>query len=250
MQKLRVFAPQEGSMTKQEIAKMIDHTQLSAAAGQKDIAKLCEEAKKYGFASVCVNPVYVLMAASLLKGSGVHVCTVVSFPLGAESTVDKVTQSARALSAGADEIDMVMNIGAAKDGRYEDVEEDIASVVDSCRHIARSMHKEVIVKVILETCYLNDDEIANCSLCAKHAGADFVKTSTGFATPKDKDGNLLPNGATVHAVALMRKTVGSGMGVKASGGIRSAAEAAEMIKAGATRIGASSGIKIVEGWKE
>jgi deoxyribose-phosphate aldolase len=240
----------EAFMTKNEIAKMIDHTQLAATAGRKDIAKLCAEAKQYGFASVCVNPVYVPMAAELLKGSGVHVCTVVSFPLGAESTVDKVTQAARAIGTGADEIDMVIDVGAAKEGRFEEVEEDIASVVDSCRHIGRGLHREIIVKVILETCYLDNEQIAECSLCAKHAGADFVKTSTGFGTPKDNDGNVLPNGATVHAVALMRQTVGSGMGVKASGGIRDAQTASEMIKAGATRIGTSSGVKIIENWKE
>ena len=235
-------------MTKEEVAKMIDHTQLAATAGRKAIETLCAEAREYHFCSVCVNPVNVPVAASLLKDSGVKVCTVIGFPLGADSSADKAAQTSDTIKAGADEVDMVIDFGAAKDGRFKDVGSDISAVVNAARAEEKVLGKKITVKVILETCYLTDEEIAECCLCAKHAGAAFVKTSTGFATPKDKDGKVLPNGATVHAVALMRKTVGSSMGVKASGGIHNAEECKAMIDAGATRIGASSGVKILQGW--
>ncbi|MBQ7158587.1 MAG: deoxyribose-phosphate aldolase [Treponema sp.] len=235
-------------MTKEAVAKMIDHTQLSAVATRADIEKLCAEAKTHGFASVCVNPVYVPFAASLLSGSEVKVCTVIGFPLGADATEDKAAQAANSVEKGADEVDMVIDIGAAKEGRFDDVERDIFYVVQAAHTVGKSMHKNPVVKVILETCYLTDEEIVRTSKCAKIAGADFVKTSTGFATPKDADGKSLPNGASVHAVKLMRETVGDSMGVKASGGIRSAQTAREMIEAGASRLGTSSGVSIVEGW--
>lgn len=234
-------------MTKSEIAKYIDHTNLNACATKKDITKLCDEAKKYGFASVCVNPYFIPLAASLLKDSGVKVCTVVGFPLGAVSADDIAKQAADVVSAGAREVDMVVNLSMVKDGLWDEVFEEIYAVrkaIDGCADF-EEIEERIILKVILETCYLTDGEIVKTCEAAKKANADFVKTSTGFAILKDKDGKLLPNGATVHAVELMRKTVGSEMGVKASGGIHSFEEACALIEAGATRIGASAGVKIV-----
>lgn len=237
-------------MTKKEIASYIDHTALSADCGVKQIGILCSEALKYGFASVCVNPVNVAFASSELAGSGVKVCTVIGFPLGAATSAAKAFETEDAIFNGADEIDMVINIGAAKDGRYSIVSSDIATVVETARNAGEKVNKKIIVKVILETCLLDEQTIENCCLCAKKAGADFVKTSTGFATPKGYDGRLLPNGASESHVKLMRNVVGPEMGVKASGGIRSAAMAALMLKAGANRIGTSSGVNIVEAWNE
>ncbi|MCR5724616.1 MAG: deoxyribose-phosphate aldolase [Treponema sp.] len=237
-------------MTKQDVAKLIDHTQLGACATSADIERLCEEARTYGFASVCVNPCFVPMAHDLLDGNEIKVCTVIGFPLGADAAADKTAQARNAIASGADEIDMVINLGLVKEGDYESVEDDIRVVVADSRVEAAALSKTVIVKVILETCYLTDEEIEKCCLAAKEAGADFVKTSTGFATPKDSAGKALPNGATVHAVELMKKTVGDSLGIKASGGIRSAEDARAMIEAGATRIGASSGVAIVENWKD
>ena len=237
-------------MTKKEIASYIDHTALSADCGVKQIGILCSEALKYGFASVCVNPVNVAFASSELAGSDVKVCTVIGFPLGAATSAAKAFETEDAIFNGADEIDMVINIGAAKDGRYSIVSSDIATVVETARNAGEKVNKKIIVKVILETCLLDEQTIENCCLCAKKAGADFVKTSTGFATPKGYDGRLLPNGASESHVKLMREVVGPDMGVKASGGIRSAAMAALMLKAGANRIGTSSGVNIVEAWNE
>lgn len=237
-------------MTKKEIASYIDHTALSAECGVKQIGILCSEALKYGFASVCVNPVNVAFASSELAGSDVKVCTVIGFPLGAATSAAKAFETEDAIFNGADEIDMVINIGAAKDGRYSIVSSDIATVVETARNAGEKVNKKIIVKVILETCLLDEQTIENCCLCAKKAGADFVKTSTGFATPKGYDGRLLPNGASESHVKLMREVVGPDMGVKASGGIRSAAMAALMLKAGANRIGTSSGVNIVEAWNE
>lgn len=237
-------------MTKKEIASYIDHTALSADCGVKQIGILCSEALRYGFASVCVNPVNVAFASSELAGSEVKVCTVVGFPLGASTSVAKAYEAEDAIFNGADEIDMVINIGAARDGRYSIVSSDIATVVETARNAGEKVNKKIIVKVILETCLLDERTIENCCLCAKKAGADFVKTSTGFATPKGYDGRLLPNGASESHVKLMRTVVGPEMGVKASGGIRSAAMAALMLKAGANRIGTSSGVNIVEAWDE
>lgn len=237
-------------MTKEELAKYIDHTLLAPQAGIREIVILCQEAKRYGFASVCVNPVYVSAAANELEGSGVKVCTVVGFPLGATTTADKIFEAKNAISNGADEIDMVINIGAAKDGRFTEVETDILDVVTACKEAGKKLGKNIIVKTIIETCLLDDKAIVNACLCAKKAGADFVKTSTGFANPKGIDGMPLPNGASESHVKLMRKTVGDDMGVKASGGIRSARTLITMLEAGASRIGTSSGASIYENWDE
>ena len=223
-------------MNNAELAKMIDHTILKANATQSDIEKLCEEAKKYNFASVCVNPYWVPLASDLLKNSTVKVCTVIGFPLGATSSESKASETEIAILQGADEVDMVINVGAMKNNQTDIVEKDILSVVNSARKTGKAQNKNITVKVILETCYLTKDEIKNACLCAKNAGADFVKTSTGFGT----------GGATVEDVKLMKETVGSSMEVKASGGIRDYKTAIKMIEAGATRLGTSSGIAIVE----
>ncbi len=222
-------------MNNLELAKMIDHTILKANATQSDIEKLCDEAKKYNFASVCVNPYWVPLASDLLKNSTVKVCTVIGFPLGATSSESKAYETEIAILQGADEVDMVINVGAMKNNKTDIVENDILSVVNSARKTGKTQNKNIIVKVILETCYLTKDEIKNACLCAKNAGADFVKTSTGFGT----------GGATTEDVALMKETVGETMQVKASGGIRDYETAIKMIEAGATRLGTSSGISIV-----
>ncbi len=211
-----------------DIAKYFDHTLLKPDAREADIRKLCEEAAYYGFASVCVNPDFVPLAHTLLDGSGVKTCTVIGFPLGGNSSKVKAYEASYAVSEGADEVDMVINISAAKDHRYIEVEKDIRMV--------REAVPNALLKVILETCLLTDEEIVECCLAAKRAQADFVKTSTGFST----------GGATVHAVKLMRETVGPEMGVKASGGIHTKAEALAMIEAGATRIGASASVRIMK----
>lgn len=233
-------------MTKLEVSSYIDHTCLSPNAGIKQIIQLCQEANRYHFASVCVNPIYVAAAANELENSDVKVCTVIGFPLGATTTKDKISEAKNAIANGADEIDMVINIGAVKDGRFSEVGTDILGVVKAAASAGKKAGKKIIVKTILETCLLDDTEIVNACLCAKKAGADFVKTSTGFANPKGIDGKPLPNGASEHHVKLMRKTVGPDMGVKASGGIRSARTLMTMIKAGANRIGTSSGVNIIE----
>ncbi|MDI6641273.1 MAG: deoxyribose-phosphate aldolase [Elusimicrobiota bacterium] len=208
---------------------MIDHTLLKPNATQEEIGKLCEEAKKYGFASVCVNPAYVSMCASLLKNTGIRVCTVVGFPLGATTPTVKAIEARDAIANGADEIDMVINIGALKSGNYQLVLDDIKAV--------REATKGKILKVILETAYLTRDEKIKGCLLAKEAGADFVKTSTGFG----------PSGATVEDIMLMREAVGPTMGIKAAGGIRTLEDAKKMVEAGATRIGASASVAIVTG---
>jgi deoxyribose-phosphate aldolase len=211
------------------IGAMIDHTLLKPEATADQVAQLCYEARKYGFASVCVNPTHVQLCAQLLRGSPVKVCTVVGFPLGATPPEVKAFETQQAIDEGAGEIDMVINIGAIKSKDYEHATRDVRAVV-------RAAHaKGAIVKVIIEAALLSDEEkIAACLIC-KEVGADFVKTSTGFG----------PGGATVADVALMRKVVGPGMGVKAAGGIRNLADAQKMVDAGANRIGASAGIKIV-----
>ena len=216
---------------KRDIAGYIDHTNLKAYATGEDIIKLCREAMEYCFYAVCVNPYRVKLAKETLRGSGVRVATVIGFPLGATPTEVKVFEAKKALEDGADELDMVINIGALKDGDYDYVRNDIAEVVK----VAHG--KNAKVKVIIETCYLTDEEKVKACELAKEAGADFVKTSTGFGT----------GGATVEDVRLMRKVVGEEMGVKAAGGIRTYEQALAMIEAGATRIGTSSGVKIVEG---
>ena len=212
------------------VAGMIDHTLLKPEATRGDIEKLCREAAQFHFATVCVNPGWVAVAANLLRGSGVGVCSVVGFPLGATTADVKHYETRRAIFDGATEIDMVINIGALKSGDLRTVERDIAAVVAPCRE------SNVISKVILEVVLLNDDEKIAASTLAKAAGADFVKTSTGFAS----------GGATAHDVALMRRVVGAEMGVKAAGGVRDYEGLKAMVAAGATRIGASAGVKIVQ----
>mgnify|MGYP002578268898 FL=1 len=214
-------------MNKKTIAAMIDHTLLKPEAIPAQIEKLCAEAAEYHFASVCVNPVYIPLAARLLKGTGVKVCCVVGFPLGAIAPEQKAAEAASCAAMGAGELDMVIHVGAAKAGDWALVQRDIEGVVK-----AAAGHT---VKVIIETCLLTDEEKVKACEAAKAAGAHFVKTSTGFST----------GGATTHDIALMRKTVGPEMGVKASGGIRDYETAMAMIEAGANRIGASAGIAIV-----
>ncbi|MCR4821423.1 MAG: deoxyribose-phosphate aldolase [Treponema sp.] len=230
-----------------KIAGMIDHTNLNPCAKKSDIEKLCAQAKEFAFASVCVNPFYVPLAAQLLKDSSVKVCTVVGFPLGSNSIDDKASQAGMTVYDGAREVDMVLNLGLVKDGAWDEVYEEIYAVRCAVNDVDVDLAEgeKIILKVIIESCYLSDEEIVKCCQTAQNAGADFVKTSTGFAILKDSEGKLLPNGATVHAVSLMRKTVGERMGVKASGGIHNWEEAAAMVEAGASRIGASAGLAIV-----
>lgn len=235
-------------MTKEEIAGMIDHTILAPNIKKNQVEKLCREADQNHFASVCVNPIFVSFAADLLQNSSVKVCTVIGFPLGAVPTENKAAETKTAIKNGAHEVDMVIDLNAALEGDFEKVQSDISGVVEAARSYDLETKSKTTVKVILETCYLDDDTIRNCCIAAKNAGADFVKTSTGFGTPKDKDGKSLPNGASAHHVKLMRETVGPNMGVKASGGIRTAESAREMVEAGASRIGTSSGIAILESW--
>lgn len=209
------------------IAKYIDHTLLAPDAAKSTIEKLCKEASEYKFASVCVNSCWVSLAADLLKDSSVKVCTVVGFPLGAMDTVSKAYEAAKAVENGADEVDMVINIGYLKSGMLDAVLEDIVAV--------RKATEGKLLKVIIETCLLTDDEKRTACELSEKAGADFVKTSTGFSK----------GGATLHDVELMKSVVGDRLGVKASGGVRDYATAKAMIDAGATRIGASAGIAIV-----
>ena len=211
------------------IASMIDHTLLKQDATGEQIDRLCAEAAEYHFASVCVNPYYVVRCVKNLKGTGVKVCTVVGFPLGATTMETKVFETLQAVASGAEEIDMVINVCALKSGHIRGVEQEIQAM-------AAAVEGKAILKVIIETCLLTDEEKVLACQIAKRCGADFVKTSTGFST----------GGATVEDVALMRRTVGPEMGVKASGGIRDYAKAKAMIDAGATRIGDSAGIAIVE----
>ena len=211
------------------INKLIDHTALRPNTNKESILKLIAEAKTYDFASVCVNPCWVALAHQELKNTDVKVCTVIGFPLGANTIEVKVFETKDAIEKGAQEIDMVINIAMLKDKEYDYVENEIHQIVEAAKDKA-------IVKVIIETCLLTDEEkIKACELSQK-AGADFVKTSTGFST----------GGATVHDIALMRKTVGAEMGVKASGGVHTHEEALAMVEAGATRIGASAGVKLLK----
>jgi deoxyribose-phosphate aldolase len=212
------------------IAALIDHTLLKPEATAADIRKVCAEARHYHFASVCVNPYWVRLVAAELAGSAVKVCSVVGFPLGAGATEIKVAETAAAIRGGAQEIDMVLNIGELRGGNHDAVRGDIQAVVETA-HAAGA-----IVKVILETALLNDQQKVAAAQLAKEAGADFVKTSTGFG----------PGGATAADVALMRRTVGPAMGVKASGGVRTLEDLKTMAAAGANRIGASASVKIVE----
>ncbi|MDD6771657.1 MAG: deoxyribose-phosphate aldolase [Inconstantimicrobium porci] len=216
-------------MNKQQLAGMIDHTILKANASEAEVRKVCEEALEYGFASVCINPANISLASELLKGSKVKVCTVIGFPLGANTSAVKAFETDDAIKNGAQEVDMVINIGKLKDKDYEYVKNDIKAVVDAAKGRALS-------KVIIETCLLTDEEKVKACELAKEAGADYVKTSTGFST----------GGATPEDIKLMRETVGPEMGVKASGGVRTYEDAMAVLENGATRIGASASIAIVE----
>ncbi|XOQ36338.1 MAG: deoxyribose-phosphate aldolase [Lactococcus sp.] len=209
--------------------KYIDHTVLKADTPQATVQKIIDEAIQYDFMSVCLNPTWVSFAAEKLAATDVKVCTVIGFPLGANTSAVKAFEAAEAVKNGADEVDMVINIGAAKDGDWDLVESDIQSVVDASG--------DVLTKVIIETSLLTDEEKVKACQAAVRAGADFVKTSTGFSTA----------GATVADIALMRQTVGPDLGVKASGGVRSMADAEAMIAAGATRLGTSNGVEIMKG---
>jgi deoxyribose-phosphate aldolase len=213
-----------------DVAGLIDHTLLKPDASRDDIRQLCQEAAHFGFASVCINPSYVSLAAELLRGTKVKVCTVIGFPLGATLSQVKIYEAEEAIKLGAQEIDMVINIGALKSGQDDMVQSDIRGVVEA------SHRGGAICKVILETALLSGEEKVRASLASKNAGADFVKTSTGFSTA----------GATAEDVALMRAVVGSEMGVKAAGGVRNLDDLKKMVCAGATRIGASAGVKIME----
>lgn len=217
-------------MENKELAAMIDHTMLKPDAREEDIRKLCEEAIEYEFATVCVNPCYVPMAKHLLQDSDVGITTVIGFPLGATTITTKCAEAQEAIENGATEVDMVINVGALKDKKYDYVRDDIKAVV----HTA---NKKAVVKVIIETSLLTDEEKEKACLLAKEAGADFVKTSTGFSG----------GGATKDDIALMRKTVDDTMGVKASGGVRTREDAEALIRAGATRIGASASVAIIKG---
>ena len=217
-----------------DINRYIEHTVLGAFATEADVERVCEEAKKYEFASVCINPMYVKKASELLKDSEVRVCTVIGFPLGANATSTKVAEVEQAYADGCDEFDMVIAVGALKEGKNDYVMSDIAAVVNAA--------KGRVVKVIIETAYLTDEEkVTACRLAAK-AGAHFVKTCTGFSNAKDA-----PNKATAHDVALMRAHISPDMKVKASAGIRCYADAEMLVKAGADRLGTSAGVKIMEG---
>ena len=209
--------------------KLIDHTVLKPDAKKEQIITLCDEAKQYDFASVCVNPTWVSLCADLLKETDVKVCTVIGFPLGATFKEVKALETTLAIEAGATEIDMVINVGAAKDGRFDEVYEDILAVVKAANG--------TLVKVIIETCLLTDEEKVKACEMAVKAGANFVKTSTGFST----------GGATVADVTLMRQTVGNTVGVKASGGVRTNDDVTKMVEAGANRIGTSGGVALVQG---
>lgn len=223
-------APGVANLRHMNIAKYIDHTLLKADATQDKIELLCEEAASYGFASVCVNSAWVALSASLLKGTGVKVCTVVGFPLGAMSARAKAAEARLAVEDGADEIDMVISVGELKAGHDSAVLEDIKAVRSAC--------PGKVLKVIIEACLLTEEEKIRACRLSVEAGADFVKTSTGFST----------GGATVSDVSLMKRTVGDKALVKAAGGIRTAQDAKAMVEAGASRIGASAGIAIVKGW--
>lgn len=221
-----------------DMAKMIDHTNLNATATIDDIKELCEEALEYQFASVCIHPIYVPLATKMLQESSVKVATVIGFPLGANTSETKAFETKNAIKNGADEVDMVMNIGAFKSGAYDLVRSDIKAVKDATK--ASGVTSDVIVKVIIETCYLDEDEIIKACEIVKDAGGDFAKTSTGFGT----------DGAVEEDVSIMRKTVGRDIGIKASGGIKDFDDALSMLDAGANRLGASSGVAIVTDTKD
>jgi deoxyribose-phosphate aldolase len=225
----RISYSGDGADVPRDLARYIDHTLLKPDATEAEIDRLCDEAREFGFAAVCVNPTWVRRCAQRLRGTGVRVASVVGFPFGAGTTEVKAMETRRAIRDGAREIDMVINVGALKSGDEELVRRDVEKVADACREAG------ALCKVIIEAALLTDEEKVVASHLAKLAKADYVKTSTGFG----------PGGATVHDVLLMRETVGPKLGVKAAGGIRSAEDAREMIAAGATRIGASASVQIV-----
>lgn len=227
----RISFSGNGAEVPRDLARYIDHTLLRPDATAAEIDELCDEARTYGFAAVCVNPTWVRRCAQQLRGSGVRVASVVGFPFGASTPEVKAMEARQAIRDGAREIDLVINVGALKSGDHDLVRRDIEKVADACREAG------AVCKVIIETALLTDEEKVIASHLAKLAKADFVKTSTGFG----------PGGATVHDVLLMRETVGPKLGIKAAGGIRSAEDVQEMIAAGATRIGASAGVQIVTG---
>lgn len=215
-------------MTREELAGMIDHTLLKVEAGKSDVQKLCDEAVRFHFFAVCTNPYWTRTVRSILEGSGVKVCSVSGFPLGAATTETKVFEARHGIDDGADEVDMVMNVGAFKDGNHAFVLEEIGQVVEV-------VGSNRITKVIIETCVLSDDEIRRAAGIVKKAGAQFVKTSTGFGT----------RGATTDDILLIKEVVGDDMGIKASGGIRTFEQAAALVEAGATRIGTTAGLRLV-----
>ena len=227
---LRLGVSGKESAAAREVARFIDHTLLKPEASRAEIMKLCEEGARYGFASVCINPTWAREAACALRGSGVKVCTVIGFPLGANTADVKQYECRRAIFDGARELDMVINIGALKSGEHVVVARDISGVVEAAREAG------CVTKVIIETALLTDEEKVRACVLSKEAGADFVKTSTGFSKA----------GATAADIALMRLVVGESMGVKAAGGVRDYQQAQEMIRAGATRLGASVGVKIFQ----
>jgi deoxyribose-phosphate aldolase len=229
-QRFGLHAPAPADLYPEEIAGMIDHTLLKPESTGSQIEVLCAEAREHGFATVCVNPTWVALCARLLRGFPTRVCTVAGFPLGATLPEVKADEAARVIADGASEVDMVINLGALRSGDYRLVERDVAGVAEACRRGG------AVSKVIIEAALLNDDEKVRACVLSRAAGADFVKTSTGFG----------PGGATAADVALMRRVVGPGMGVKAAGGVRDLQSARAMIEAGADRIGASVGVKIVD----
>jgi len=230
--KISLYLEVELAISRKKLAKMMDSTVVKPTATKNQIEKLCKEAIQYCFGCVCVNPVYVKMAATLLKDSNVKICSTIAFPFGVSLPEIKASEAVKAVENGAEELDMVINLSALKSGDYECVKKDIAAVVD-----VKRVSNEVIVKVIIETDYLTDEEKIIASKLAKEAGADFVKTSTGF----------FGKGATIEDIKLMRRTVGTDMGVKAAGGIRTYDDAVAMIKAGANRIGTSTAVAIIKG---
>lgn len=222
-------------MDKATMAGMIDHTLLKPNVLDQQIDTLCAEAKEFNFASVCINPTYITRAKKLLAGTNVKVCTVIGFPLGANTTAVKIFEAKDALSLGAEELDYVVNVSDVLNGRFTEIGAEMKQFA-----LLKEQHSKILIKIILETCFLNDEQIIRLCEMAKSAGLDFVKTSTGFGS----------GGATMGHVALMRRRVGNILGVKASGGIRTYDDAVKMIEAGASRIGASAGVTILEGFEK
>ena len=229
-----------------ELASLINCINLNNMISEEEMEEYLDKVGELNFNSITISPTYVSLAKEKLADSTTKISTVVGFPLGFETTEGKVAQAAKALEDGADEIDMVINVGKAIENDFDFILNEVKAVKDSLKILESEVSKKIILKVILETCFLSDFQIVECCKASVSGGADFVKTSTGFASPKSSEGQLLPNGASVHHVQLMRKTVGEKIGVKASGGIRSYNTLIQMVEAGATRIGTSSGVSIVQ----